>query len=295
MEIYRSLDGSEVAIVAATWEINRKITFDSLASEFERNPTTAWRNYGSVISKTGIEAAVKRPELIALHCNTRRESPWSPARNDGRGSLKQWFQGVPGVNYYVHFDLSLRRDATGVAMVHREKDGIIRVDFMLRVVVPPNEDINFADLRQFVYDFSSRGFRVRKVTYDQFQSEETRQILTEKGYETGRESADKDLLAYTTLIELMLVEPPRIDYYMYEPFLEEMEDLKLVKGRKYDHPKKSRFGKKMGSKDVTDAVACATVSAIKCEMDDPEHPSVIRVHRSHYGQLHKIFEDRGQF
>jgi len=56
MEILRSTDGSEIGIVAATWELNPKVTFDSLADEFKRNPSKAWRNYGSVIS-TSIDAA----------------------------------------------------------------------------------------------------------------------------------------------------------------------------------------------------------------------------------------------
>jgi len=57
MEIWVSKDLSDVAVVAATWELNHKITFESLAKEFETNPTQAWRNYGSKIPKTNIEAA----------------------------------------------------------------------------------------------------------------------------------------------------------------------------------------------------------------------------------------------
>jgi hypothetical protein len=59
-----------------------------------------------------------------------------------------------------------------------------------------------------------------------------------------------------------------------------MEELELVNGVKYDHPKKTRFGKP-GSKDVSDAVAGSVWSAINYELDgDPVHDPKLVVHRN---------------
>ena len=58
MDVWHSPEGTEIAVIATTWELNPKITFESLADEFKRNPQKAWRNYGSVVT-LNIEAAIK--------------------------------------------------------------------------------------------------------------------------------------------------------------------------------------------------------------------------------------------
>lgn len=271
MEIWRTNDGSEVAVIAATWELNPKITFESLESEFRNNPTKAWRNYGSRVDMN-IESAIKDPDLLLRNVNINRSHPWNPAREE----FYAWFRGQAGCRYFLHFDLSKNRDATGVAMVHRERlTKRIIVDFMLRIVVRLGQNIDYARLREhFVYGVTARGFHVERVTYDQFQSDETRQVLEEKGYTTARASADKGTEAYDTLIELLLNN--RLDYYSYPAFVREMQELQY-NGSKYDHPRKSRTGES-GSKDVADAVACATITAITYELDNPlVSPGKIRV------------------
>lgn len=274
LEIWRSKDGSEIAVKAPTWYLNPKITFESLHADFMRNPVLAWRNFGSEV-KHNVEAALKDPDTMLDHLDARRQTPWDEVRNTFHG----WFRGRPSTRYYIHFDLSKNRDRTGIAMVHREKTGQVAVDFMLAVVPQPGKDINFADLRdRFVYEMTRRGFHVEMVTYDGFQSDETRQVLEEKGYRTDYCSADRNTDAYDTLIELIL--GGRLSYYSFPIFIAEMEELKLVNGIKYDHPKKNRQGKP-GSKDVADAVACSTLTAIRDELDNPKPlPGSIRVHRN---------------
>lgn len=287
MEIWRTKDGSEIAVKAATWELNPKITFESLADEFVRNPLQAWRNYGSEV-KHNLEAALKDPNTMLAHIDRVRQIPYNFTLN----TFEPWFRGRHAVRYFIHFDLSKNKDRTGVAMTHREKSGFIVVDFMLRVDPEPGKNIHFATLRErFVYEMTRRGFHVELVTYDGFQSEETRQVLEEKGYKTDYCSADKDTDAYDTLIEQILSD--RISYYNYGPFIEEMEELKLVNGVKYDHPKKTRRGTP-GSKDVADAVACATLMAIRYELENPAPaPGQIRVHRHPSYANVKRYGERG--
>lgn len=262
MEIWQSPDGSEIAVTAATWEMNPKITFESLAAEFQRNPVKAWRNYGSVVT-LNIEAAIKDTDAVLRHANTLREDPWDAVRN----RFKVWFRGRPGVRYFLHFDLSKNRDATGIGLSHRERTGVSVVDFMHRVESVMGQDINYGKLREdYIYELTNRGFHLQLITYDGFQSVETQQVLKEKGYETDQCSADKTTEPYDTLIEQVLGQ--RIDYYVHPTFIRELEELKLVNGTKYDHPRKTRTGAP-GSKDVTDAVACSVFRALNYELENP--------------------------
>lgn len=279
MEIWRSRDGSDLVVIAATWETNPKITFESLEAEFRNNPVKAWRNYGSRVD-ANIENAIKDPDALLRQVNTTRANPWNQAREE----FFLWFRGRPGLRHFIHFDLSKSGDSTGVAMVHRDKDrkGLVVVDFMVQIEIPVGRNIDYGKLRErFVYDITSRGFYVEQVSYDQFQSDETRQVLEEKGYHTERVSADREPTAYDTLIELIL--GGRLDYYAYPVFIREMQEL-VWNGRKYDHPRKGRNGKP-GTKDVADAVACASLAAIQYELT---HPA------SHGGKL-KVFQPGRQW
>jgi hypothetical protein len=101
--------------------------------------------------------------------------------------------------------------------------------------------------------------------------QKTRQVLEEKNFHTDRESADKDTVAYDTLVELIMTANPaagnlRIDFYNFELFIWEMRELRLINGKKYDHPRKFANGHR-GSKDVADAVACATKRAIRWHLE----------------------------
>lgn len=267
MEIYKSLDGTEIAVVAATWEINPRVTFASLAPEFKANPVKAWRNYGSRVGKGGGSPALKDVGVVRAHANVRHPDPWDMTRQKFRPD----FRGRRTVDYYMHVDLAKNKDAAGIACVHREKSGVVVVDFMHAHRAEPGKDIQFADIRSlFIYALHERGFTIRRVTFDQWNSVEMRQILEGQGFETDEVSADKKTGPYDTLIEMILTN--RLDYYPHPQFLREMEYLQ-TNGVKYDHPKG-------GSKDVADAVACATWGAITEELDNPKEPAgVIHVRR----------------
>jgi len=289
MHVWRTRDGSEVAILAATWEVNYKVPFEALASEFRSNPLKAWRNYGSIVTHS-TEAALPKGSALAI-VNPSRPNPFDPVRK----KFHEWFRGLAGRRYFLHFDLSVSQDNTGCALVHREDWGGIVVDWMWAEFVPEGRKMNFAALRQYAYDLTSHGFHIEQITYDQFQSEETRQVLEEKGYSTERESADKDTVAYDTMVELVLTTTPdnrRLDYYDYPLFIREMEELKLVNGKKYDHPKKFENGQR-GSKDVADAVACATKRAIRYYLENKtDGPGVIRIHRAKGGFTPRYGDER---
>lgn len=288
VEVFRTRDGSEIAVLAATWELNHKIPFSSLAKEFESNPIKAWRNYGSRVTQA-IESAIKDPDAIIRAANPFHSDPWDYAR----GKFHEWFRGRSGHRYFLHYDLAVRRDAVGIGLSHREENGQLVLDWVHQVLIPEGRDVNFAAMRQFAYDLRERGFHLELITYDQFQSEETRQILEENGFKTDRASADKGTTAYDTMIEPLLetsnyvlsvgVEVAatqifrRLDFYAHPVLVRELRYLKLLNGTKYDHPKKNPDGSK-GSKDVADGAACSLMTCLKWHGENKSSgPPVIKV------------------
>lgn len=275
MEVYKSTDGTELAVIAATWELNKKVTFEGLSAEFKSNPVKAWRNFGSVVGKGGGSPALKDPNAMLDHLNIQHIDPWDRTRE----KFYDDFRGSRRVRYFMHLDLAKNKDAAGIACVHREPTGVVVVDFMHAEKAPPGKNILFAGLREkYIYALHARGFHIEMVTFDQWNSEESRQILEGHGFKTDQVSADKNTGPYDTLIELILND--RLDYYNHPVFIREMQNLQ-TNGAKYDHLKSQ-------SKDVADAVACASWMAINYQLENPEKRGKLRV-RSTRRQAAKRF------
>lgn len=217
-------------------------------TEAKRNPEAFKRDY-MALPALALEPYFKNFSLIEKCIDPNIESPV-----DDNGKLKPSFRGKTGKWYYIHVDLSHRRDATGFAMAHDEGDKVV-VDLMLRIQAPPDGEIKFSDIRERIYELYERGFRIHKVTFDGWQSIDSMQILKEKGYKCETVSVDKDTTAYDTLKEK--INEGKLTLYLYEPFFQEVRRLELVDGTKVDHPKNG------GSKDVADAVAGAVRNAVK--------------------------------
>lgn len=229
------------------------IAFDGykIPAEFEteakRNPEAFKRDY-MALSSLALEPYFKEWELVEKCIDDTMESPV-----DEKGEFKEWFRGKEGIPYYIHIDLSLRRDATGFAMAHNEDD-IVVVDLMLQIKAPPGGEIKFSDIREKIFELQSRGFYI-EVTYDGWQSIDSLQILQNKGIYCDILSVDRDTRAYDTLKEVIY--EGKMKCYRYEPFMKEMRRLELVEGKKVDHPPLK------GSKDVSDAVAGAVLMSVE--------------------------------
>jgi hypothetical protein len=172
---------------------------------------------------------------------------------------------------YLHIDQSLVNDFTGISCVFIkdivEKDNmkkpIIGVDFMLRIEPPkPPRRIAIYKVRDFiVYLNVVRKLKLGKVTYDIFNSEESRQILEEMGYNVGYQSVDRNDKAYVDTVTLLYEE--RIEMYEYEPLKEELFTvLHDRRRRKVDHPKTLADGT-LGRKDVSDSLCGAIENALQ--------------------------------
>ncbi len=222
--------------------------------DFKRNPQRALRDLAARPTEA-LEAFFSAPEAIEAACDPNMRCPL-----DEMGRWAGWFTAPDNSPRYVHIDLGVKYDACGIAMAYcqpsadnpDEPEAIVELAWRLQA--PEGGELDLSRVRQLVVDLRRRGFSIAQVSYDGFQSVDSRQILRRQGFRTKLVSVDRDLSAYETLKEL--INCGRLRMYRYEPLLKELRSLELVRGRKVDHPPR-------GSKDVADAVAGAVSEALR--------------------------------
>ena len=215
-------------------------------TEEKRDPEAFKRDY-MAIPCLALEPYFKQFNLVEQCIDPKLEHPV-----DEQGKLKSTFKRRSGNWHFIHVDLSHKRDATGIAMVHAEEDTII-TDLMLRIKAPPGGEIFFSQIRELIFEIRNRGFEIYCVTFDGWQSIDSIQILKDKGFRCEVLSVDKDTAAYDTLKDKIYNK--KFKCYLYEPFFQEIRRLELIEGKKVDHPP-------LGSKDVADAVAGAVYMCV---------------------------------
>jgi len=220
--------------------------------DFEKNPEKAERDLMAMPSKS-LEPYIKLYDKIK-NAISERENPVIGSEDIDPDF---WCKSIS--NYVIHVDLALSKDSCGFAMGHWE-DGKVIIDLLLRLTAKPGSEIQFSEVRERIYELSRRKFQIGKVSYDGWQSVDSRQILQRKGYSTSLLSVDRTIEPYDQLKSFLyqgLIEFPYADYEDLEGrqprtpveyLIRELEELELIKGKKVDHPPK-------GSKDISDAVA----------------------------------------
>jgi hypothetical protein len=142
-----------------------------------------------------------------------------------------------------------------------EEDGVKKpvfgVDFMLHINPPnPPRKIAIYKIRNFVvYLATHLNMKIGTVSYDIFNSEESRQILEEMGFNVKYQSVDRTDKAYLDTIELMY--EGRLRMYDHPVFRREIFNVIHYRDkRKVDHPDVSSGGE-IGSKDLSDSLVGA--------------------------------------
>ena len=182
------------------------------------------------------------------------------ARLDAGGRWRADFRAPDRLPRFLHVDLGLKHDACGLALVHcapglsHPEEPEVYADLVCRLTAPVGGEVDFARLRELIGDLKRRGFAIAQVSFDGWQSVDSRQILKRQGFTTALVSVDRDLGPYETLKEL--VADGRLHLPRHEGLLSELRRLELVRGCKVDHPKG-------GSKDMADALAAAASEAVK--------------------------------
>jgi len=222
--------------------------------EFKRNRQRAMRDLAARPSEA-FAPFFPDAQVLARAVDEDLEAPICAG-----GELSPTFQPSERWPRYVHVDLGLRRDACGIAMAHCEgspRDGqgpTVVVDLMHRIVPPEGGEVQFSQVRELIVTLARRGFEIAQVSYDGYQSADSRQILRRQGLSVKLVSVDRTLEAYETLKEVLSA--GRLRWYRYQPVIDECMGLEMVRGRKVDH-------RRGGSKDVADAVAGAVSEAVR--------------------------------
>jgi hypothetical protein len=170
--------------------------------------------------------------------------------------------------YYAHIDLAKSGDAAGLGIVHsvaarkvlrwsdealrdvEELKPVMRVDLMLRIVAPPQGEIDIPRIRAIIYQLNRRyGMQFGKITFDTYGSQESIKTLKDEGFNADLFSLDRDTTGYDTLRSAIFDE--RVLCYDVPVLRREL--IQLERGpQKIDHPSFSG-----ASKDLSDALAGA--------------------------------------
>jgi hypothetical protein len=186
----------------------------------------------------------------------------------------------PGSPRCIHIDQSLRRDFAGFAMSHLggtrktnrydPLDGlthtinapVVFTDLMLQIIPPTGSEIDLSKIREFVV-FLSRVYNIVMITFDGFQSADSRQLLEKAGYPAGMLSVDRTDNPYMTLRNALFER--RLYYPDFAPVRDELLDLQHDSDRgKVDHPQIASNGGP-GRKDVADALCGSVFTALTHE------------------------------
>lgn len=237
---------------------------------FVNNPEKALRDLAGIPPLAG-SAFISRSDKIedAIQRWVDMYGDESPVDSDPtHPRLADWFQCQTPLKRSVHLDIgySANGDAAGIAMGHvshlidvgEEQDKpFIVIDAVVRVKAPSGSEVMLSDLRQFIYDFAERGFRIKHATMDGFQSKDTQQQLKKRRYNVQYLSIDKSKLPYEDLRDAIYEDRIAIPPYMTYLNLGDTETVNIAfkelseleeDDRKIDHPIN-------GSKDCADGIA----------------------------------------
>lgn len=171
---------------------------------------------------------------------------------------------------YVHLDMSISGDKTGIAGVwilrkrvsqdneNQSKDLFFRVPFVVSVKAPKGHQISFEKNRNFIRWLKEKGFNVKGVSSDTFQSYDLQQQLKAEGFDCSIISVDrtdnKICIPYQYLRSTIYEE--RIELPENSLMQQEFIGLKRDSNGKIDHDPSG-----VDSKDAADAITGALYNA----------------------------------
>lgn len=168
--------------------------------------------------------------------------------DDSYGFAMSCVSGMREVQKFDVQELLDHPDSTGVVM---RAEPVIRTELALSI--KSTTRVPLWKVRDFIVDLTELGFPIVKVTADQFQSEDTLQLMTKMGYETEMLSLDKTKKPHITFRNALY--EGRCELPDFKLMIKEFTDL-VDKGKKFDHTTQ-------GTKDITDAVIGSHYTAFK--------------------------------
>lgn len=244
------------ALKRPTWEVNPTRKIDDFKLAFYTDLGDAMMRFLCVPTYSS-DAFFKQREKVRDAMSLR--NPLDTFRR-----FEESFKPDPDKKYFVHADLAQRHDKCAVAIAHVDKWVNIQVIKDYEQVAPfvvvdavawwePKIEgpVNLSEVKQWIQNLRRLGFDIGLVSFDRWQSFDIQNELKAVGMRTETVSVAKK--HYEDMA--MLIYEERLVMPSIELLFEELTELKIMKGNRVDHPRKS-------SKDLADAVCGAVFGAI---------------------------------
>jgi len=239
-----------------TWEVNPTRKIEDFKLAFYTDLGDAMMRFACMPTYSS-DAFFKQIDKVEKCMNTR--NPLDSFRR-----FDETFEPDPDKTYYIHADLAQKHDKCAVAIAHVDKWVNIQVIKDYEQVAPivvvdavawwePRAEgpVNLSEVKQWIMNLRRQGFNIGMVSFDRWQSFDIQNELQAVGIRTETVSVAKK--HYEDLA--MMIYEERVSIPMIPILLEEMSELKIMKGNRVDHPRKK-------SKDLADAVTGAVFGAI---------------------------------
>jgi hypothetical protein len=239
-----------------TWDVNPTRKIEDFKLAFYTDLGDAMMRFACMPTYSS-DAFFKQIDKVEKCMNTR--NPLDSFRR-----FDETFVPDPEKTYYIHADLAQKHDKCAVAIAHVDKWVNIQVIKDYEQVAPivvvdavawwePRAEgpVNLSEVKQWIMNLRRQGFNIGMVSFDRWQSFDIQNELQAVGIRTETVSVAKK--HYEDLA--MMIYEERVSIPRIPILLEEMSELKIMKGNRVDHPRKK-------SKDLADAVTGAVFGAI---------------------------------
>lgn len=252
------------ALKRPTWEINPTRTIDDFTIDFYTDPTDALSRFACMPpdatdaffkNRVVIEKAFSNPNLNV----------------DSYGRFADTFKPNEEKTYFMHVDLAQKHDHCAVALAHVESWVTMKIGEQYKEAAPrvvvdairywtptQSKSVDFTEVKDYITSVRDRGFNIKMVTFDRWNSHDMMQQLGVHGIKTEILSVAKK---HYEDLSLSLTEE-RLHGPKIQLLVDELLQLRIVKD-KVDHPRK-------GSKDLSDAVCGAVYNAISLTPPDAD-------------------------
>ncbi len=263
----RIIHVDEVAKTGITTDGLLEIPIEYLR-DFEVDPDKALRDLAGIPPKVS-DPFIRNVDKI-FAARSRYDAARFGVQPWIKGGLNPMLRCQDGLKRYGHIDIAYSAesgDCAGIAIGHvtgvvETEEGpkpFIVIDLIARLRPPSGRQLEISEIRQVMYDMQARGFRIKKVTLDGFQSTDTMQMFRKRHIESDLLSVDKLMLPYQDLRDAIYeerIEIPgvfdlhkRADVRECDVIVKELSELGYTPtGQKVDHPPG-------GTKDCSDALA----------------------------------------
>jgi hypothetical protein len=252
------------ALKRPTWEINPTRKIEDFTEAFYTDPMDALMRF-ACMPPDATDAFFKNRAVI--------EKAFSnPKLNvDEYGRFDDHFKPKEDIKYFMHVDLAQKHDHCAVALAHvdgwvtmkigdqyKEAAPRVIVDAVRYWTPTASKSVDFTEVKDYITSVRERGFNLKLVTFDRWNSHDMMQQLGVHGIKTEILSVAKK---HYEDMSLTLTEE-RLHGPNIQLLIDELLQLRIVKD-KVDHPRK-------GSKDLSDAVCGAVFNAISLTPPDQD-------------------------